>query len=110
MVTPFSVVVVVVVVSPFTVVETVEVEELDVVHAARAKIITHTSRSTNSFFKVNPSLLMKIHQNDFLRGSLSNWLAYYRLWYNRIQQDILNDLKIVSFLFLNYIIPARQLL
>ena len=54
-VTPFSVVVVVVVVSPFTVVETVEVEELDVVHAARAKIITHTSRSTNSFFMINSS-------------------------------------------------------
>ena len=55
MVTPFSVVVVVVVVSPFTVVETVEVEVLDVVHAARAKIITHTSRSTNSFFMINSS-------------------------------------------------------
>ena len=54
-VTPFSVVVVVVVVSPFTVVETVEVEVLDVVHAARAKIITHTSRSTKSFFMINSS-------------------------------------------------------
>jgi hypothetical protein len=48
-VTPFSVVVVVVV-SPFTVVETVVVEELLVVQAARAKIITKTSRRAIIFF------------------------------------------------------------
>ena len=58
-VTPFSVVVVVVVVSPFTVVETVVVEELLVVQAARAKIITKTSRRAIIFF-MNISCLKKL--------------------------------------------------